>query len=173
MSYFNYLQPMSSWGDSAAPLNLAGSLYPPVAQPNMVLPGSPEVPGYNSLGLPAPTDAPLGLMGQFSQWAKSNGLLDSIDTNTGMRAQGLASPMLSALGGIGNGYMALKQYGMAKDALATSKAQFNKQYAAQRQLTNANLEGRQREMAAAKYGSSTGAAANNDVATYMAKYGVK
>ena len=144
--------------------------------------GSPDVPAYNGWDAPnigggfadpaALAGAPTGMMAQFADWARTNGLLDSTAAN-GVKTQGLAMPALSAIGSIGNGFMALKQYGMAKDALNTSKAQFNKQYAAQRQLTNANLEGRQREMAAAKYGSSTSAAANGDVAAYMSKYGVK
>ena len=164
MSYFDSFQ---GYGSAAAP-SFYTNPFTGAGLPG--LPGgTPEVP---VIGTPALGGATPGWMGQISDWARTNGLLDSKGAN-GVTTQGLAMPMISALGSIGNGYMALQQYGMAKDALASSKAQFNQQYAAQRQLTNANLEGRQREMAAAKYGSSTGAPANQDVAAYMSKYGVK
>ena len=50
---------------------------------------------------------------------------------------------LGAAGGIAQLLMGMKTYGLAKDQLAFSKDSFNKQYAAQRQTTNASLEDRQ------------------------------
>ena len=66
--------------------------------------------------------------------------------------------------GLWNAYMGMKQYGLAKDALQTSKDQFAKNYAAQRTTTNTMLEDRQR----ARVASSPNA--YESVGTYMDKH---
>lgn len=66
--------------------------------------------------------------------------------------QGWGNLALGALNGIGGAYMGMKQYGLAKDALAQSQAQFNKNYNAQRQSMNTQLEDRQRARVAATDG---------------------
>lgn len=61
-----------------------------------------------------------------------------------------------ALGGaqtLGNLFMGMKQYGLAKDTLANNKAQFERNFAAQRQTTNASLEDRQRSRVASNPGA--------------------
>ena len=167
MSYFDQLQ---GFGRPA-----------PQAFYNSPMPGMQGVPSMATPGFNTPQEmygppsnlANPALGGWFDGWdsfkgnLRNTGALDSRDPVTGIANQGWAMPALSVLGGIGNGYMALQQYGLAKDALATSKAQFNQQYAAQRQLTNSSLEDRQ----AARVASNPGA--YQSVGAYMNKYGVK
>ena len=66
--------------------------------------------------------------------------------------QGWGNLALGALQGIGGAYMGMKQYGLAKDALAQSQAQFDKNYNAQRQSINTQMEDRQRARVAATDG---------------------
>ena len=68
--------------------------------------------------------------------------------------QGWGNLALGALQGIGGAYMGMKQYGLAKDALAQSQAQFDKNYNAQRQSINTKLEDRQRARVAATGGTA-------------------
>ena len=51
---------------------------------------------------------------------------------------------LRAASGIASTFMGMKQYGLAKNRLAAQKEQFERNYAAQRTTTNAQLEDRQR-----------------------------
>ena len=81
--------------------------------------------------------------------------------------QGVLGPMLGAAGGLANVFMGMKQYGLQKETLKASKDQFAKSYAAQKNLTNASLEGRQRARVASNPG------AYESVSDYMAKYGIK
>lgn len=68
--------------------------------------------------------------------------------------QGWGNLALGALSGLGGAFMGMKQYGLAKDALAQSQAQFNQNYAAQRQNINTQLEDRQRARVAATAGAA-------------------
>lgn len=77
--------------------------------------------------------------------------------------QGWGNLALGALQGIGGAYMGMKQYGLAKDALQQSQSQFNKNYNAQRQSMNTQLEDRQ----AARVAASGGTAESVD--SYMAR----
>ena len=77
--------------------------------------------------------------------------------------QGWGNLALGALQGIGGAYMGMKQYGLAKDALAQSQNQFNLNYNAQRQTTNTQLEDRQRARVAATGGTA------ESVDSYMAR----
>ena len=77
---------------------------------------------------------------------------------------GLAIGGAQALGGL---YLGMQQYGLAKDQLAFQKESFNKQYDANRTLTNSRLEDRQKARVASNPG------AYESVGDYMAKWGVK
>ena len=58
----------------------------------------------------------------------------------------------TALGGIGmlgNLYMGMQNYGLAKDAFNLQKENYERNYQAQRQLTNSRIEDRQRARVAA------------------------
>ena len=56
---------------------------------------------------------------------------------------------LNAAGGLASAFLGMKQYGVAKQALAENKRQFDLNYAAQRQTANTRLEDRQRARVAA------------------------
>ena len=74
-----------------------------------------------------------------------------------------------ALGGASalmNGFMAMKQYGLAKDTLNANKEQFKLNYDAQKKTTNSALEDRQRARVASNAG------AYQSVGSYMAQNGI-
>ena len=70
----------------------------------------------------------------------------------------------TALGGL---YLGMQQYNLAKESLANNKSQFAQQFAVQKNLTNSNLEDRQR----ARIASNSGA--YQSVGDYMSQNGVK
>lgn len=111
--------------------------------------------GFTGAGL-APATAP----GFF------DGMLGSTNAN-GIKTDGWGGLALGAVQGIGNAFMGMQQYGLAKDSLAQSKMQFEKNYNAQKTTTNAALEDRQ----AARVASNAGAYESVD--SYMKKNGVK
>lgn len=77
---------------------------------------------------------------------------------------GMALGTASALG---NAFMGMQQYGLAKKTLAENQRQFQANYDAQRQTTNTALEDRQRARVAANPG------AYQSVGDYMRENGVK
>ena len=85
----------------------------------------------------------------------------------GIKTAGWGGMALGAAQGIGNLYMGMQQYGLAKKALAQSKEQFDKNYAAQRTTTNASLEDRQRARVASNAG------AYQSVGEYMNQNGIR
>lgn len=115
-----------------------------------------EVPAYTGgeLGL---WDGFKNLFGGFLQQKNADG------STTG----GWGSAALGVAQGLGNAYMGMQQYGLAKKALAQSKEQFERNYAAQRQTTNASLEDRQRARVASN------PTAYQSVGDYMNTYGIR
>lgn len=75
---------------------------------------------------------------------------------------------LGAAQGLGSLFMGMKQYGLSKDILNENKRQYDQNYTAQRDLTNARLEDRQKARIAADPTANY-----RSVAEYMSKYGVK
>lgn len=71
----------------------------------------------------------------------------------GVQQQGWGGLALGAASALGNGWMGMKQYGLAKDAFKESKRQYNQNYAAQRQTLNTQLEDRQRARVASNPGA--------------------
>lgn len=82
-------------------------------------------------------------------------------------APGWGGLALGAASGLASGFMAMKQYGLAKETLEQNRKQFETNFAAQKGLTNANLEDRQRARVASNAG------AYQSVGDYMAQNGVK
>ena len=80
--------------------------------------------------------------------------------------QGVLGPALQGIGALGSLYMGMKQYGVAKDQLAFQKDSFNKQFDANRSLTNSRLEDRQARRVLENPNATS-------VADYMSKWGVK
>ena len=105
-----------------------------------------------------------GVMQQFGDWIKQSGFLSS--TKDGVTTQGWGAPALGIASGLSSAWLGAKQYGLAKDQLAASKDQFNKNYAAQQKTTNSALADRQ----AARVASNPTAYAS--VGDYMKQYGI-
>ena len=78
---------------------------------------------------------------------------------------------LQTLGSVMGAWNGYQQNKIAKKQLAFQKDSFNKQYAAQRNLTNSQLEDRQRNRV--YQNEQTGRTGTISVAEYMDKYGIK
>jgi hypothetical protein len=107
-----------------------------------------------------------GTPGASPNWLSMDGIFGSTDEN-GIKHGGWGGTALGVMKGLSGAYLGMKQYGLAKDQLKEGKRQFEKNYGAQRTLTNSNLEDRQR----ARIASNPGA--YQSVSTYMDKNGVK
>lgn len=111
---------------------------------------------------------PAGMVGADNDGFMSNlfgSMFDTTDAN-GIKTQGWGGLALSGLQGLGNSYMAMKQFGLAEDALKEQKRQFNINYEAQRKTTNSQLSDRQRARVASNPG------AYQSEAEYMKKWGI-
>ena len=82
-------------------------------------------------------------------------------------APGWGGMAMGTASGLANLFMGMKQYGLAKDTLAQNKEAFQKQYDANRQMTNASLQDRQ----TARVASNPGA--YQSVGAYMNQNGIK
>lgn len=98
-----------------------------------------------------------GVLGGFFGGKDANG---NVSNGWGGAAIGAASSLM-------NGFMGMQQYGLAKQQFAQQKKEYEQNYAAQRQLTNSQLEDRQRARVASNPG------AYESVGAYMDKNGVK
>jgi hypothetical protein len=87
-------------------------------------------------------------------------------TENGIKNQGALAPMLGVAQGLGNAFLGMKQYGLAKDTFNENKRQFNLNYDAQRKTINTDLEDRQRARVASNPG------AYQSVGDYMKQNGV-
>lgn len=85
----------------------------------------------------------------------------------GTKVNGWGGAALGLLQGLGSAYMGMQQYGLAKDQLQFSKDSFAKNYGAQKSITNATMEDRQRARVASNPG------AYQSVGDYMAQNGIK
>lgn len=94
-------------------------------------------------------------------------MLGYTNKDTGVHQQGWGGLAISGLSALGTGFLGMKQYGLAKDQFAESKRQYNQNYAAQRTLTNSQLEDRQRARVASNAG------AYESVGSYMNRNGIK
>lgn len=108
---------------------------------------------------------PLNMAGTGEPGASS--LWESMLGNSKTGAVGWGGLALGAAQGLGNAWMGMKQYGLAQDAFKENKRQFNINYAAQKQLTNSQLEDRQRARVASNAG------AYQSVGDYMNQNGIK
>ena len=95
-----------------------------------------------------------------------DGFLGGTNAN-GTKSNGWGGAAFGLIQGLGSAYMGMKQYGLAKEQLQFSKDAFNKNYAAQRQTMNTQLEDRQRARVAAN------PSAYQSVGDYMAKNGIQ
>ena len=107
-----------------------------------------------------------GSFGGTSTPSFMQGLTGYTDQN-GLKTNGWGGAALGLGQGLMQGYQGMQQYGMAKKAFKEGQRQYNQNYAAQKQLTNSNLEDRQR----ARVASNSGA--YQSVSEYMEKHGIK
>ena len=159
------------WGYASQP-NAAMSAPLPMNDPvNVISPltkqaldgtnifGANSVPGaFGDWGSNALSSAPTG--GPLS-FLRDSGFLGSRDQ------QGWGGLALGAAQGLGSLYMGMQQYNLAKDTLENSKAQFERNYEAQKTTTNSSLEDRQKARVASNAG------AYESVGSYMQRNGVK
>lgn len=117
------------------------------------------IPSFMSDGFSPSNPGGGGFLEGFKSWGK-----DWIGSSAEPGPLGFG---LGAAQGIFNGYMGMKQYGLAKEKLAESKRQFELNYGAQKSLNNSLLEDRQRARVASNAG------AYQSVGDYMDKNGVK
>lgn len=89
-----------------------------------------------------------GFMSGINQSLRDSGFIGSEGQ------QGWGGLALGAAQGLGNAFMGMKQYGLAKDTLQNTRDQFNMNYGAQRDLTNSQLEDRQRARVTATAGGA-------------------
>lgn len=139
---------MSSWGSQPGGSGGGGVRVAPIS----------SVAQFSDAG----TAPPPSLMDRF------NGInwFDKTDAN-GAKTHGMALPALGVAQGAFNAWMAMKQYGLAKDQLAQGRQQFNLNYDAQRSTTNTELQDRQ----SARVASNPGA--YQSVGDYMGANGIK
>ena len=131
------------------------------AQPNTLFSGlglqledlpASDLEALSQFGLaPKPSMAPslgvgAGTAEQFSLLQKLFGGALSDGTKT----LGAVSPILQGAGALGNLWMGMQNYGLAKDSLKEGKRQFDLNYGAQRDSVNTQMEDRQK----ARYASN-------------------
>lgn len=156
------------WGSYTPPVMTSesmrnwGSYAPPVINAGQI--------GNNDLGVDLMGGAPnLGLgtpgigAGPGNWW---DSLFDRTDTNTGIKSQGMAMPLISGASALMSGFLGLKQYGLQKDALKQSKKEFEMNWGAQQKATNSAMEDRQRARVASNPN------AYQSVGDYMKKNGI-
>lgn len=109
--------------------------------------GTPNAAMINGGGAPVAANSPAWVQ-NMRDW----GVLGQTDKN-GIYQQGWGGLALGAAQGLGSLYLGMQQYNLAKDSLATSKAQFERNFANQVKTTNTNLEDRQRARVASNGGA--------------------
>ena len=96
---------------------------------------SATAPAANAVVPPAAANAPL-------TWTDLDFWTGGIGKATGQRFNGVGGLALGGLQGLGNLYMGMQQYGLARDQLQFSKDAFNKNYGAQKITTNNQIRSR-------------------------------
>jgi hypothetical protein len=105
------------------------------------------------------------MLGMGGSTPPGGGMFDGFSLFGNATQKGQFGNILGGLSAAGSLFMGMKQYGLQKEALAQAKDQFNKNYAAQKGLTNSSLSDRQ----IARNASGPG---YQDTAGYMAQYGI-
>jgi hypothetical protein len=129
-------QGQSMLGIQALPMQTTGKLNLGFGSPSSLL-------GDNPLGLsPTPT---LDFFNVKPDVDKSGGLMGFLNNN----AKGISAGT-GLLTGLLGGYLGMKQLGLAKKQYEFEKDAFNKQYAAQRTILNADMRDRQQARVTAR-----------------------
>lgn len=158
------------WGRQAIPLNGTAVQSPDVLQSMQTMPqfnmlAADHLPTGDLMAAGSGTGGwGAGLSG-VGDFFKNSGFLGSTAAD-GTKTQGWGGMAFGGLQALGNTFMGMKQYGLAKDQLAQSKKQFDLNYGAQQKTTNAALSDRQNARVASNPG------AYQSVADYMKKNGI-
>ena len=160
MPWDNWAQ--SQYGGMQAPGQLGTGSYE--MGTGMASPFLATQPLQAPYATPFGADSMLSLGGVSPAALKDESIWNSFLSKEGK--QGWGTPALGAIGGITNAFMGMKQYGLAKKTFDESKRQFELNYGAQRDLTNNQLEDRQRARVASNGNYQS-------VAAYMDKNRVK
>jgi len=142
----------SGSGNTAQPADFSGRSFR----------GNTSMDGTNLASLTGATGMPSGGGGMFSG--------DSIfgyKGADGIQHNGWGGAALGLGQGLLSGYQGMKQFGLAEDQFKESQRQYEQNYAAQKQVTNADMEDRQRARVASNPG------AYQSVNDYMTKNGIK
>jgi len=145
-----------NWGSGTPSLGSAG-------QPDYMSTLFPNTAGLDMSGAGSAAPAGAGGWGTgFNSWLNESGMLGSTDAN-GMKTPGWGGMAMGAAQSLGNIWMGMKQYSLAKDTFNENKRQFGLNFDAQKKTTNSRLEDRQ----AARVASNPGA--YQSVGAYMDK----
>lgn len=155
---FNFAESFGSWG----PQNYTSVDLAPTLDLSTQALQTQLAPVTDATVMPV---TPLSFGQRAQNWMKDSGFLGSKGTD-GTQYQGWGGLALGAANGLANLWLGMQNYGLAKKQLNFQKDAFNKNYTAQRNLTNSSLEDRQRRRNLENPGSTP-------VAEYMAKYGLK
>ena len=94
---------------------------------------------------------------------------DSAFGNSKTGAGGWVPSAIAGATGIFNGWLGMKQYGLARNQFKESKRQFNLNFDAQKKLTNSQLEAQHSALIAS---AGSGGSKYRSVGEHMNKYGV-
>lgn len=173
MSSLNDFNSMYGWDSPAVPpmFSQGEGLGPNPALTNPMVTSMPEVTGdwmasLKNIGTPSFMKSGF-VPGTPVGGGNTNFLGLEVPFFSTPTQQGWGGTALGAAQGLFSGYLGMKQYGMAKEKLAESKRQFELNYAAQKTLTNSQLEDRQRARVASNPG------AYQSVGDYMNQNGVR
>lgn len=111
--------------------------------------------------------SPLNMGGTDVPGGSGGSILDSVLGNAKTGRMGWGGLALGAASALGNAWMGMKQYGLAKDSLKENRRQFDLNFNAQKQMVNSQLEDRQRAR------NASNPTAYESTGSYMNKYGVK
>jgi len=138
----------------------AQAITPGAYQGAMQATGNPvDINALSLFGQGAPD-----LTGDVSPWSMKGIFGGTL--GDGSQINGWGGAALGTGSALMNGYLGMQQYGLAKQQLAESQRQFDKQYAAQKTLTNSQLSDRQRARVASNPN------AYQSVSDYMQRNGV-
>jgi len=116
-------------------------------------------------------DASASQAGSSGWEGAKNFMFGSTNEQTGVRTRGGLLPILNTFTGLASAYLGMKQYGLAKDSFKQNKKEFGMNYDAQRQITNAQMEGQAKARHSANpnfYESPTDYMSDNSIAARTA-----
>lgn len=129
------------------PQNYSGTGYQPTFDLSQYVAPTNFTPMPSSVA-PMPELPRSNIGSSINNWMKDSGFLGSRDAN-GMQTQGWGGLALGAAQGLMNGFLGMKQYGLAKKQFNFQKDAWNQNMANQKKTINTQMEDRQRARVAA------------------------